>query len=50
MAFSCETEEMDNRIGILQPEVPHYRTEFFQRLADNCELMDLYVYNSLEKT
>ena len=41
---------MTRKIGILQPEVPHYRTEFFQRLADNCELMDLYVYNSLEKT
>ena len=38
------------RIGILQPEVPHYRTEFFERLGEQCETMDLFVYNSLEKT
>lgn len=41
---------MKSKIAILQPEVPHYRVEFFQLLADNCELMDLYVYNTFEKT
>lgn len=41
---------MNNRIGILQPEIPHYRTEFFERLSLECEVMDLFVYNSLEKT
>ena len=41
---------MNHKIGILQPEVPHYRTEFFERLGEQCETMDLFVYNSLEKT
>ena len=41
---------MTHRIGILQPEVPHYRTEFFEKLGEQCETMDLFVYNSLEKT
>ena len=38
------------RIGILQPEIPHYRTEFFERLSQQCDVMDLYVYNRLEDT
>ena len=41
---------MGKRIAILQPEVPHYRTEFFERLSQQCEVMDLFVYNSLERT
>lgn len=41
---------MTHRIGILQPEVPHYRTEFFERLGEQCEAMDLFVYNSFEST
>lgn len=36
------------RIAILQPEVPHYRDEFFQKLGERCEGMDMYVYNSIE--
>lgn len=43
-------EFMGKRIAILQPEVPHYRTEFFERLSQQCEVMDLFVYNSLERT
>ena len=41
---------MKHRIAILQPEVPHYREEFFQRLAEGCDTMDMYVYNSFEQT
>ena len=38
------------RIAILQPEVPHYREEFFDLLRQKCETMDLYVYNSFDDT
>lgn len=41
---------MKPKIAVLQPEVPHYREEFFQRLGAECELMDIYVYNSFEQT
>lgn len=37
-------------IAILQPEVPHYREEFFDLLRQKCETMDLYVYNSFDDT
>lgn len=36
-------------IVILQPEVPHYRTEFFRLLEEECQSMDIYVYNSIDK-
>lgn len=35
-----------SRIAILQPEVPHYREDFFSLLRRECESMDIYVYNS----
>lgn len=41
---------MKHRIAIVQPEVPHYREEFFQKLRERCGVMDLYVYNSFEST
>jgi len=41
---------MSHRIAILQPEIPHYRTEFFERLSHQCDAMDLYVYNRFENT
>ena len=41
---------MSYRIAILQPEIPHYRTEFFKWLSQQCDVMDLYVYNKFEKT
>lgn len=41
---------MKHRIAILQPEVPHYREEFFQRLASCCDTADIYVYHSLRHT
>lgn len=41
---------MKHRIAILQPEVPHYREEFFKFLSKSCETLDTYVYNSLEQT
>lgn len=36
-------------IAILQPEVPHYRRDFFNLLRSNCNNLDIYVYNSPEK-
>ena len=41
---------MKPRVAVLQPEVPHYREEFFQRLGEACETVDIYVYNSFEHT
>jgi len=38
------------RIAVLQPEVPHYREEFFRLLSEQCDTMDVFVYNSLEQT
>lgn len=38
-----------NRIAILQPEVPHYRSEFFKQLGDKLDVADVYVYNSTDK-
>lgn len=38
------------KIAILQPEVPHYRVEFFKLLKNKCENLDIYVYNSFEST
>lgn len=37
---------VSRRIAILQPEIPHYREEFFALLKERCEAVDLYVYNS----
>lgn len=37
------------RIAILQPEIPHFRTDFFKGLSDRFE-QKLFVYNSLEKS
>lgn len=37
------------RIAILQPEVPHYREDFFTYISQNTEQSDLYTYNSSEK-
>lgn len=34
------------RVTILQPEVPHYRSEFFNELKEKLEEVDIYVYNS----
>lgn len=41
---------MKVRCAILQPEVPHYRQEFFELLKEKCEVMDLFVYNSYKHT
>lgn len=38
------------KIAILQPEVPHYRQEFFNLLHQECDTSDVYVYNSFEST
>lgn len=36
------------KIAILQPEVPHYRSEFFKRLSANIRVADMYVYNTAD--
>lgn len=36
-------------IGILQPQVPHYRDDFFSILREHI-LLDIYIYNSEEKS
>lgn len=38
------------KIAILQPLIPHYRTEFFQKLKDKCEICDLFLYEDGGKT
>lgn len=38
------------KIAILQPEIPHYRKEFFNLLQQKVDVMDLYVYNTFEHT
>ena len=37
-------------MAILQPEVPHYRTEFFQKLANNMKKLDIFIFNPLSST
>ena len=37
---------MKHRVAILQPEIPHYRTEFFNLLCERVEGLDLFTYNS----
>lgn len=37
-------------VAVLQPEVPHYREEFFDLLRQECGGLDLYVYNSFDDT
>lgn len=39
-----------HKIAILQPEVPHYREEFFNQLKKECATVDVYAYNSFEDT
>ena len=36
------------KIVLLQPEVPHYRDDFFSLLRKQCECMDIYIYNSMD--
>lgn len=38
-----------HNIAILQPLVPHYRTEFFKLLDDKVNLLDIYVYYSYDQ-
>lgn len=37
-------------VAIIQPEVPHYRTEFFDCLNQKLGVSDIYIYNSLDNT
>ena len=34
-------------MAILQPEVHHYRTEFFQKLANNMKKLDIFIFNPI---
>ena len=36
------------KVAVLQPEIPHYRTEFFSLLKDEEPVVDLYTYNAPE--
>ena len=36
---------LSKKTAVLQPEIPHYRTEFFTLLRRNLERLDLYTYN-----
>lgn len=38
------------KVAILQPEVPHYREEFFALLSKKSGGADIFVYNSLESS
>ena len=38
------------RIAVLQPEIPHYRTEYFHLLKEKYKYLDIYVYNSRDKS
>ncbi len=38
------------KIAILQPEVPHYRSEFFELLKNQNSKVDIFVYNSTDDT
>ena len=39
---------INKKIALLQPEVPHYRDEFFSLLRRQCECVDIYIYNSMD--
>lgn len=41
---------MKPKIAILQPEVPHYRVEFFQYITHSCKNFNIFVYNSFQDT
>lgn len=41
---------INKRIAILQPEVPHYRNEFFNCLKRELKSLDIYVYNSIDNS
>lgn len=41
---------MKPKIVILQPEVPHYRVDFFQYIAHSSENFKIFVYNSFQDT
>ena len=36
----------NNNIAVLQPQIPHYRTEFFETLKLYVSNLDIYTYNS----
>lgn len=42
--------KLNNNIAVLQPQIPHYRTEFFSILKKQFSILDLYVYDSVLKT
>ena len=38
------------KIVMLQPLIPHYRTEFFQKLKERCQICDIFLYEDAKKT
>lgn len=38
----------NKKIAVLQPEIPHYRTEFFERLRSQVGSLTLFTYNKVE--
>lgn len=44
MKFS--KQKTNNGMAFLQPEVPHYREEFFEKIATKCKCCDIFIYNT----
>ena len=44
------TMKFNNSIAVLQPQIPHFRTEFYKTLRECIFNLDIYVYNSIKKS
>ena len=42
--------KFNNSIAVLQPQIPHFRTEFYKTLRECIFNLDIYVYNSIKKS
>lgn len=47
--FFLDTMKLNNNIAVLQPQIPHYRTEFFEALKIRTFNLDVYTYNSISE-
>ena len=41
-----EGKKTNCALAVLQPEIPHYRKEFFEFITTNCSCCDIFVYNT----
>lgn len=41
--------KLNNNIAVLQPQIPHYRTEFFKELKMHISNLDIYAYDSISE-